>query len=282
MIFATRNSAPASLDGGSSVGGKERQKAIDFFADPANGQKNFNFKAYKRPDVIVALEEMFGHKCAYCESDYGAVAPTDIEHYRPKGAVMGLSGKAEKPGYYWLAAEWSNLLPSCIDCNRARRHEYGNGPELSGKANHFPLLDESKRASAPNGEVGEEPLLLNPTLDDPDEHLEFLAKGLVRPAQPQGTDSVRGKATIDILGLRRHELVRLRRTQQVWIDDAIASFKEAAWKLSRAPNDTFARNVLKRAVKNLLECMDAASPYACMARQQIQPVLDEVGIPPAP
>ena len=151
MIAVTRGLHPASLNGARSAGGEERQEATDFYADSTNNDESFDFKAYKKPDVVAALEAMFGQKCCYCESDYGAVAPTDIEHYRPKGAILDPDGKIRKPGYYWLAAEWTNLLPSCIDCNRERGHEYEDGREVTGKANKFPLVDETKRAAAPNG-----------------------------------------------------------------------------------------------------------------------------------
>lgn len=279
MIFAARNGVPASLDGPHSVGGRERQRAIEFYADPENREKSFDFKAYKGDDVAAGLEAMFGPKCAYCESNYGVVSPTDIEHYRPKGAIAGPDGKPRKPGYYWLAGEWSNLLPSCIDCNRARGHEYEDERALSGKANQFPLADESKRAVAPDEEVDEKPLLLDPTRDDPEEHLEFIDRGVVRPAlREDGWESERGKATIDVLGLSRRELVHTRRDQQLWIDEAIAFFKEAAKRLERDPADTFARSVLKRAIKGLEKYMQPSSPYAGMAKQRIQPVLEEVGI----
>ena len=42
-----------------------------------------------------------------------------MEHYRPKARVSTEQG--DKPGYYWLAARWENLLPSCTDCNSPRK-----------------------------------------------------------------------------------------------------------------------------------------------------------------
>jgi uncharacterized protein (TIGR02646 family) len=280
MIRAARNGAPPSLDGADSSGGRERRDAIEFYSDRANRDRGFDFKAYKGSDVAAGLEAMFGRKCAYCESDYGPVAPTDIEHYRPKGAVIGSDGKPRKPGYYWLAAEWSNLLPSCIDCNRARGHEFDDGRVVSGKANQFPLADESKRAVAPDEEGAEEPLLLDPTRDHPEEHLEFIPKGLVRPALVDGAESHRGRATIDVLGLSRRELNQARRDRQLWIEDAIAAFKDAALQVKQAPGDAFAQRALERALRALKKYMDPSSPYAAMAREQIEPVLEEVGITP--
>jgi uncharacterized protein (TIGR02646 family) len=280
MIFAVRGAVPVSLDGAGSVGGKERQEAIDFYADPANHEESFDFKAYKGADILTALEAMFGQKCAYCESDFGAVAPTDIEHYRPKGAVVGPGGKPRKPGYYWLAAEWRNLLPSCIDCNRARKHDYEDGRETSGKANYFPLADEEKRATVPGGEAEEEPLLLDPTFDDPKDHLEFIGEGAVRPSARDGAESMRGRTTIDVLGLSRPKLVRSRRDRELWIEDAIADVEEAAARLGEDPDDDFAKRVFARAAEGLARHIASSSPYAAMARQRIEPVLAKLGISP--
>jgi uncharacterized protein (TIGR02646 family) len=278
MIAATRGLHPPSLDGDSSVGGKERRKATEFYADPANKKKKFKFAAYKQPDIVAALEAMFGQKCCYCESDYGAVAPTDIEHYRPKGAVLDPDGTIRKPGYYWLAAEWTNLLPSCIDCNRERGHEYDEGREVTGKANKFPLVDESKRATDPEDKLEEDPLLLDPALDDPDEHLEFFGEGLVRAALRGGAESERGEQTIKIVGLRRPKLVSTRVTQLRWIKSAITGFEEAVAELDVNPDNGFAHSVLRREMEDMATLMAPSSPYTAMARQLIQPVLDEAGV----
>src|SRR5688500_1280853 len=118
MRAVERGQCPPGLDGPDSVGGRERARAIAFYADEANRDESFDFRAYGHDDVKLELERMFHQKCAYCESDYGATEPVDVEHYRPKGAFLRPDGSLSNPGYYWLAAEWTNLLPSCIDCNR--------------------------------------------------------------------------------------------------------------------------------------------------------------------
>src|SRR5258708_1947390 len=61
------------------------------------------------------LFELFHGKCAYCESKPQAVSTGDVEHYRPKAKVKEDS---RHPGYYWLAYDITNLLPSCESCNR--------------------------------------------------------------------------------------------------------------------------------------------------------------------
>ena len=276
MIAAPRGECPRSLRREGSAGAKERERAVDFYAARANVNRSFTFRAYKRDDVLAALILSFHHKCAYCESDMGAMAPTDIEHYRPKGAV-DVDGKLVKPGYYWLGAEWENLLPSCIDCNRERGHEYPIGKRKTGKANKFPLGDERRRARVPGAEAREDALLLDPTRDTPREHLEFFDKGMVRPAQNGGAPSERGKETIAVVGLDRPELVRSRADRLVLIESDIEGLREAAEELIANPDSAFANNTFDRELKRLGRHISKRSPYAGMARQHILPVLEELG-----
>ena len=149
------------------------------------GEKGaFGFKRYKEDAVKQELELMFHRKCAYCESAYDYVHPVDVEHYRPKNAV---DEAPTHSGYWWLAMDWDNLLPSCIDCNR-RRGQRVPGPlgesltdmagagwrqTTSGKATLFPLGDEATRWAAKDDPDGEDRLLLDPCRDDPAEHLAW-------------------------------------------------------------------------------------------------------------
>ncbi|UXU76440.1 MULTISPECIES: endonuclease [unclassified Paracoccus (in: a-proteobacteria)] len=163
--------------------------------------RSYGFKVYKDDGTRRALETLFGGKCAYCETFYASQAPVDVEHFRPKGEV---EGDEEHWGYWWLAASWDNLLPSCIDCNR-RRYQILPVPQTAslddlrqsahenrrvGKANAFPVEPGTRAygtSDDPQAEiVRERPYLLDPCHDDPDEHLEFLVDwdqplGLVLP-----------------------------------------------------------------------------------------------------
>jgi hypothetical protein len=176
---------PAALAGADSPAERERQNAAAYWAK--NGtMKGFKFVVYKDARVVKALEDAFFGKCAYCEFSYAGGAPCDVEHYRPKGAI-DVDGTLTEPGYYWLAAEWTNLLPSCVDCNRARYQEFPDAdPELSGKANKFPIGDPAARAKQPGQEAHEERLLLHPYFDDPSEHLHFLERGIIQAALTDG------------------------------------------------------------------------------------------------
>lgn len=174
-----------------------------------------NDKLYKK--YVAFLERLFHKKCAYCESSYGQLHPVEVEHYRPKGRVMGddgnpvevdhpVKGHIRHPGYYWLAYDWANLFPSCIDCNRARRH--GTDKAKAGKADRFPV--DGFRAIGPGDEKKERALLLNPSESDPAldpaMHLEFEPDGTVKGKTDIGT------CTIRELGLNlRETLVAQRR-----------------------------------------------------------------------
>jgi uncharacterized protein (TIGR02646 family) len=177
------------------------------------------FAVYQDPEVRAALMRLFLGKCAYCECIIETQQPGDIEHYRPKGALWTMSPAAggrqrrlKRLGYYWLAADWSNLLLSCADCNRPRRHviEIGVARRLSGKGCWFPLLDEGRRATADNDVANEPRLLLDPCVDDPEEHLSYTFDGAIEPRLgPEGASEM-AQETIRLCALDRLPLVQAR------------------------------------------------------------------------
>jgi len=160
------------------------------------------------------LDRVFHGKCAYCESRVAPVAFGDAEHFRPKGGVTTIGadgrecsqmvGSDEHPGYYWLAYSWQNLFPSCAVCN------------TKYKRNFFPVakthvLSHSPSRTDPGGlDDLEEPLLLNPLVDDPSDHLVFGPLGTVVAKN----GSARGKAAIKYYGLDRGDLETARKTSQ--------------------------------------------------------------------
>ena len=166
---------------------------------------------YRQLSVLVALEELFHRKCAYCETPLPEVG-WDVDHFRPKG---GVAERSEHPGYYWLAYAWPNLYPACEACNQRRRdhptwtdREAG---ETAGKLTQFPLEDEAGRALTPEADLGlERPVLLDPCADDPETRLRYSPHGEIEPT----LDDPRAEATIDIFHLRRRRL-RDRRKQHL-------------------------------------------------------------------
>jgi uncharacterized protein (TIGR02646 family) len=278
VIPIERGAPPASLDGDDTAGQREREKAIALYVERENRTESFPFVAYKAKDVKAAIDSMFFNKCAYCESYYANSAPVDVEHYRPKGEIKLDDGRTIKPGYYWLAASWTNLLPSCIYCNRASHHEEEDGSNLRGKASKFPLLNEDLRAHAPGEEDRELPYLLDPCKDDPDEHLEFIEEGVIRASLNGDRPSARGERSIEILGLDRPGLAKKRRDYLILVDGVIRHFSSAVKKLNRDPDDSEAEAEVRFELKELMRLMGSEMEFAGMARQRIRPVLKAVGI----
>jgi len=155
----------------------------------------------------------FYGKCAYCETLITSNQPGDVEHYRPKGRITDAKNKQiliqdaaghdiPHPGYYWLAYAHTNLLPGCNDCNRPSS---GNsGGTLIGKWDQFPVIGD--HAITPGNEIYEDPLIINPVSEDPDDHLEVDNLGLL------SHKTVKGETTINIFGLNlRQSLVEERK-----------------------------------------------------------------------
>lgn len=169
---------------------------------PPESASDIDSDLYNGADVKERLIRDHHSKCVYCEcrlnGDYG-----HIEHFRPKGGYsIPPDRKLHKPGYYWLAYAWENLLLSCSKCN------------TSYKANHFALADESVRDIPNRNIAGEMPMLINPSIEDPALYIEF-HEHMAASKIVDGEESPRGKYTIDLLQLNhRTDLVKNRR--DVW------------------------------------------------------------------
>lgn len=157
------------------------------------------------------LEPLAGAKCWYCESAVGRF-DNPVDHFRPKGAVKE---RADHPGYWWLAFEWSNYRYACGWCNSFRRSH--RGPTSGGKHDYFPLLDEATRAATDADSLaGEFPLLLDPARPGDAEHLWFdlTGKPVASPMCGQEKDSLphlRVDTTIRLLHLDEEFLTERRK-----------------------------------------------------------------------
>jgi hypothetical protein len=139
-------------------------------------------------------------KCFYCESFTETVATLQVEHYRPKAKICDENNKLipDTNGYYWLGCEWSNLLLACPHCN-------GSG----AKGNKFPIRGTRKLKGNPirnsNGNIvytrqgcyvdrsplaDEEPLLLNPEVDEIVDKFTFSSDGEINGVGEKGEMSV--------------------------------------------------------------------------------------------
>ena len=277
MIKLKRLPGPQQLLVPADDVGLERSNALKFYQALSDAKKEFKFQIYRQPYVKEAIEKIFSKKCAYCETRYIVTQPVDVEHFRPKGAVK--VGKAKRLGYYWLASEWTNLLPSCIRCNRSNTYLMPNNKKVTmGKANFFPLLDETRRASKPGDEFNEKPLLLNPCKDDPSKHLVFTEEGVVRPVvNSKGVASAKGEKSIHIYGLCRPELVEERAKHAKSILAQIERVKEALANSQKYPNDTNFEQVFDRELGVLEDFLKPEQQYVALARQLTANFLKSTG-----
>ena len=255
-----------AVDGRSAT---ERQQTLAHFMTASTADTPFKkFRSYKADDVKSALRVLFGEKCAYCEGAMRHVAPADIEHFRPKAGVKYDREEPVlvKPGYYWLAAEWDNLLPSCIDCNRGRTQltpdDIDDG-EVRGKENFFPLTSAPDSPLDHRSWVARDDnrrrLLLHPCRDWPEAHLEFHFNGTVT-----GTTR-KGRVTISVLGLDRLALNRARRELVLELAKRIRTITVMMRVLDGAPEARLS-NELEQLMLDLEDRTLDQQPFAAMAR----------------
>jgi uncharacterized protein (TIGR02646 family) len=265
----------------------EQKRAIEFFTNTDNfaneakiTKKSFVFKIYRDPELGAELERIFGKKCAYCESVFAHVTPKDVEHFRPKSKINTGTGDLV-PGYFWLAGDWDNLLVACPDCNRGRKFDVPGQPKRMrlGKSTQFPLASEKARVRRPKSLAKEDALrlIIDPTREEPSEHLTFDSQGLIlaRP-DPAGQPSPKGLASITVYALQRKVLVEERRrvldlfvSQVVQLQTAIQNLNDfmAAGSAAGIERNREAIRGLKVTIKGML---GKDAPYIGMLRDWIR------------
>lgn len=262
-------------------GGKEKEK-----------KKTFSFAVYRDDEVKALLNGLFRGKCAYCESRYAATQPMDVEHFRPKAEATDFDG-SRTIGYYWLASDWTNLLPSCIDCNRQRRHRVAptNEEMLAGKETLFPIAPGTRRAGPGEPLDVERPLLLDPCRDRPDEYLAF-SEGVVVARADAGAPAdaaARVDASVRVYGLNRTELVQDRWRVLLTLRRHFDQIRQLRRLLAGEGTRALAPDVAL-VVENLISLEAAAvdamarptEPYSLMVAQEVAAFEAELGagLPP--
>jgi uncharacterized protein (TIGR02646 family) len=213
-------------------------------------QKNkhdFSSHYYRHETVVRHLKELYHNKCAYCESSFGATGAVRIDHYRPKDGIRD----ENHTGYYWLGYEWSNLLPACEKCNGA-------------KSNHFPVAGNRVVAKQDNPNEflvnsttvrAELPLVINPELDHPEDHLFFASDGSI------GGKTNQAKTTIAVCGLNREDLVLARKRRADYFKKKLG--KALQDRIAGRINDDTFRYTLKGIFsKALRDATSTKAPYA--------------------
>ncbi len=215
-------------------------------------RKDFSAKIYAHHDVKTELSAAQHGKCAFCEAKITHVSYGHIEHYRPKaGYKQSKNDELHKPGYFWLAYTWENLLFSCELCNS--RH----------KGNLFPLANPKSRAkSATDNLADEQPLFVDPASQNPSDVIRF------RKHVPFAVKSnTAGKQTIQSLGLKREALNEHRSALLLWI---VTMWQTIS--LLRKSDSAEAMRRLKQAEITLRSAINPNAEYSAMARDYLQSV----------
>lgn len=281
MVPVNRNQVakPASLTAPNGVGHREHLRAARYYGQAHT--KAYGFAHYKEPDVIMALNTLFHNKCAYCEGKITNTGPIDVEHFRPKGRIEGV---LNHPGYWWLATEWSNLLSSCIDCNRGRYqtlldiedgHRLTQGERLSGKHDHFPVAG-SRASCATDDHTLESPWLIDPTCVDPSEHIDWK---IVADRPLAVSVSQNGQTSIELFGLNRSKLAEARRELQLKLDEEFLCLKATISKIAKEPTDEGVREwlpVLQMHIDKFFRHAEVNNEYSAFARHIVESRYDTV------
>lgn len=284
MRYVDRNSvaAPPSLTDIHGAGMRELARVRLHYLQPDAG--SYDFKAYKGDDVVAALRDLFKKKCAYCESNFEAVSPMDIEHYRPKG---GVKGDGVHRGYWWLAAAWDNLLASCPECNRERYQHVGmDGMTqrdldavrriLSGKKDAFPITGVRACLESDDHAL-EDPLLIDPTRRDPGLHLVWeelmyadqpSALSIVSPQGGGGIPDPYGDESIAIYGLNRRGLVERRTALMLVLKTEAARLENLMLATAALPDAYLAQflPIIDEAFRNFRSFAAEDCEYSACAR----------------
>lgn len=194
MIHVKRGSVPVALK--SPAVRAHLNNVAKFFGIKPDERRQQRFEFYPAiliKGVLEALSESFVNKCAYCESPVTSTTGYEVDSFRPRSRAVNLDGTFSSDHYWWLIYEWSNLLLSCTACNKL-------------KGSRFPVEGTRVEAGVTSEEelLAERTLLLDPCRDYPEEELVFDERGKV------ASDTKCGRVTIDILGLNRSALVKMR------------------------------------------------------------------------
>lgn len=212
-----------------------------------------------------ALEALVGKKCWYCETKQSR-SDKEVDHFRPKSRVSGVTPKHD--GYTWLAFDFQNYRYSCGYCNK-RRKDKGNENKVGGKGNYFPLLDETRRARTPGEEVNEEPILIDPCLQEDVALISYEENGL-----PKGNDDLdsvqkeRVEQSIRYYHLDHSEIVEDRLVLSVSINESLNDADYLFDKVKQG--DKVANKMFLNKLKNLRKSLEISEKYSLFAEKYLR------------
>ena len=196
-------------------------------------------------------------KCWFCETEVDR-SDNAVDHFRPKNRVSDASKNHN--GYRWLAFVKENYRYACTFCN-SKRKDYRTGV-AGGKADRFPLLDETKRAYLETDVLDQE----SPVLLDPCDPYEWELLGCKREngkpcpnALPSTENYRRASESIEIYHLDLSSTCTRRLTQSIALHSEIT---EAKKKFLAAQKDSSRESDFKRSSKKIRKLIDRKSPFS--------------------
>lgn len=256
-LRAHRPPKPAGFDARREV--RRARAAVEALVAAGQEPRASDFPALWKDYKHVFAQAQGGGKCAYCETRVRGGYAGSVEHYRPKAGVVVFARRGNRkdgagapprrrvrtrirPGYWWLAYEWSNWLYACDRCN-------------AWKGGQFPIQGRRRRLR-PGMEAGEHGTIINPFVRDPAPHFGFDESGRIHGLTRDGRD------TIAACGLDReslvHERARVAAGVRTLIDD---------YELALRSDNELARMQMLRQMHAY--CRDDA-PYAGMCRYLVR------------
>jgi len=250
------------------------QKSIEAFS---RGEKLKISKSplYARKAIkeiyFASKDAPFYGRCAYCETPIADNQYIQVEHFRPKAGIKdengnvvnlkdssGLETDIPHHGYYWLAYDWRNLLPSCAICNQP-------------KSTIFPVI--GNHAQSVGEEVNESFLLINPISDldedNPENHLAVDSETGIMYAL---NGSLRGRMCIKLFKLNeRDQLVDERRKQMLIVEKILIPDFENAFKGLAKPNlEKQAYQMIINFYEQLISIFEGKQPYTLASLSTLQ------------
>ncbi len=226
----------------------KRQSMISVYKDFDDVPKGLEEEGFTSKEVIEKLREIYHGKCAYTES--GPLGWTfDIDHFRSRNI------------YPWLINEWSNLLPIGNIHKNLGGYYKRDFPTESKKITQAP---DDKREWQADSEtlLSENPLLLHPEVDTPENHLYVDLLGIMYPF------TERGRVSIEIYELNEDSLIKSRKAKIDYLKDQFIIAYKVYEKSTES--DFFLKNVLQSIVKVFVQSAQPQKPYSLVGKNMVE------------
>lgn len=242
----------------------EKVKAEIESAEPEERKKLIDKNAKLWRELKTILSDLSYNKCWYCETKE-LRSDRVVDHFRPKKRV---AERKDHPGYWWLAFDWSNYRYSCTFCNSYRKSE--EDEPAGGKADHFPIIDEDRRATKPADPIEDEfPVLLDPIKNSDSLLLTFEDDGGAVPLYPieMETPYKRAKVSIEFYHLDHPDIKERRYQVCKEIKQLVAEGDRAMVRQEEGPDAALPANeCFESIVRRLREMIDRTAEYSRAAR----------------